>query len=308
MRACRIHRYGGPDVIEVEATPRPEPGPGEARVRVRAAGVGPWDAWVRSGRSALPQPLPLTLGADLAGEIDALGEDVAGFTLGEAVFGATNARFTGAYAEYALAVAAKLAPKPARVGYPEAAAAPVVAVTAWQALFEEAKLERGGSVLIHGAAGGVGAFAVQLGRWAGLRILATAGGEDMAFVKSLGADEAIDYRAGRFEDRAHDLDAVIDLVGGDAQRRSFDVLKPGGSLVSTVSEPDRALAESKGVRARFFLVDVTTDRLAKIAGLIDSAVLTVDVGAVMSLASAREAHEALDGERPKPRGKIVLAL
>ena len=306
MKACRIHRYGGPEVIDVEDAPLPEPGPGQVRVRVRASGVGPWDAWIRSGKSAMPQPLPLTLGVDVAGEVEVLGEGVANFQIGERVFGATNARFTGANAEYAIALASKLAPKPERVSFVEAAAVPVVAVTAWQALFEEAKLAPGASVLIHGAAGSVGAFAVQLARRAQFRVLATARAADIAFVRSLGASDAIAYETDRFEDRARGVDAVIDLVGGDTQRRSFEVLKPGGVLVSAVSEPDREAAARSRVRAGFFLVDVTTDRLMRIADLLADGALSVVVGATLPLASVREAHEMLDGGRRKPRGKIVL--
>ncbi len=264
-KACRVHRFGGPEVIVIDDLEQPEPGADEVSVRVVAAGVGPWDAWVRAGKSALPQPLPLTLGADLCGEIVAIGAGVRGFSIGEAVFGATNARFTGAYAERAIAVAGKLARKPRQISEIDAAGVPVVAVTAWQALFEEADLKRGDRVLIHGAAGGVGAFAVQLARWAGLEIAATAEGRDLDFVKSLGATEAIDFRAERFEDRVHDVDAVIDLVGGETQARSFEVLKPGGRLVSTVAPPDPSLAERRGSSARFFLVDVTTARLDEIA-------------------------------------------
>ncbi len=307
MKACRIHRFGGPDVIEVEDIAPPEPDPGEARVRVEASGVGPWDAWIRSGKSVVPQPLPLTLGVDISGEIDRLGDGVTDLRAGEPVFGATNERFTGANAEYAIASVARLAPKPRRISFAQAAAVPVVAVTAWQALFDEAKLGRGESVLIHGAAGSVGSLAVQLAHWAGLRVLATAGADHLAYVGSLGASELIDYRTERFEDRVRGVDAVIDLVGGETQMRSFAVLKPGGALVSAVSRPDPVSAGRKGVRAEFFLANVTTDRLVKIAGLMESGALSVDIGAILPLASVREAHEMLDGSQRKPRGKIVLS-
>ena len=229
------------------------------------------------------------------------------FRVGEPVFGATNARFTDANAEYAIALAGKLASKPERASFVEAAAVPVVAVTAWQALIEEAKLAAGASVLIHGAAGSVGALAVQLARRAQLRVFATAGAGDIAYVRGLGAHDVTNYRAERFEDRARGVDAVIDLVGGDTQRRWFEVLKPGGVLVSAVSEPDREAAARSGVRAGFFLVDVTTERLVRIADLLASGALSVEIGAVLPLNSVREAHEMLDGVRRKPRGKIVLA-
>ena len=276
-------------------------------MRVRAAGVGPWDAWVRSGKSALPQPLPLTLGAEFAGVVEAIGEGVSGIAVGQPVFGATNARFTGAYAETAIADACRLALKPDRVSEIAAASTPVIAVTAWQALFEKAKVERGETVVIHGSAGGVGAFAVQLANAAGIKVIGTAKASDIPFVMTLGAEEAIDYRSERFESRAQNVDAVIDLVGGETQVRSFKILRPGGRLISSVSPTDPALAEQRGVEAQFFLVEVTTARLERSAAMLASGVLSADIGAVLPLANARTAHEMLDGTRPKPRGKLVLS-
>ncbi|HEY4250772.1 MAG TPA: NADP-dependent oxidoreductase [Roseomonas sp.] len=308
MVASRVHMFGAPEVITLDSIERPVPGAGEVLVRVKAAGVGPWDAWVRAGRSVLPQPLPLTLGSDLAGIVEAMGPGVADFRVGDAVFGVTNPRFIGAYAEYAVVTAGMIAKKPARLDFIDAASVPVVAVTAWQALFEQARLGRGQTVLIHGAAGNVGAYAVQFAERAGLRVIATAGARDLAHTRSLGADEVIDFRSERFEDRARDVDAVIDLVGGETQRRSFAVLRPGGVLVSAVSPPDQDAAARHGVRAVFFLVDITTARLARIAAMIDAGELTTEVGTVLPLAGAQAAHAMLEGTRPHPRGKIVLRV
>jgi NADPH:quinone reductase-like Zn-dependent oxidoreductase len=217
MKAARVHRFGPPEVITLEDIPRPEPGEDEVLVRVNAAGVGPWDGWIRAGKSALPQPLPLTLGSDLSGTVEAVGPRVTAFTPGDAVFGATNPRFTGAYAEFAIASVGMVAKKPENLPDIEAASAPVVAVTAWQALFDEARLSRGQRVLIHGAAGNVGGYAVQFAHRAGLHVVATEQAQDMAGVQSLGADEVIDYRTERLEDKAGAVDAVIDLVGGEAR-------------------------------------------------------------------------------------------
>jgi NADPH:quinone reductase-like Zn-dependent oxidoreductase len=305
-KACRIHQFGGPEVISLEDMVPPEPGKGEVLVRVRAAGVGPWDAWVRAGKSALPQPLPLTLGSDIAGVVQAVGPGVTGLAPGDAVFGVTNPHFTGGYADYAVATAAMLAKKPAALSDIDAASVPVVAVTAWQALFEEARLTAGQSVLIHGAAGNVGAVAVQLASRAGLRVYGTASGKDLGYVRSLGAGTVLDGRADRFEENLPPMDAVIDLVGGDTQARSFTVLKPGGALISAIAQPDAPAAAARGVRAAFFLVDVTTERLQQIAGWIELGELASAVGAVLPLAAARVAHEMLEGRRPRPRGKIVL--
>jgi len=308
MRACRVHRFGGPEAISLDEIPVPKPGPGEVLVRVRAAGVGPWDAWIRAGRSVLPQPLPLTLGSDLSGEISAVGEGVSGFAVGDAVFGVTNKRFTGGYADYAVAEAGMLALKPHSLDHVHAASVPVVAVTAWQALFAQAHLARGQSVLIHGAAGNVGAYAVQLARQAGLKVSATTSSADLDYVKGLGADQVVDFRSTAFEDAVTDVDAVIDLVGGEVQARSFAVLRRGGTLVSAVSHPDPALAQRADVEARFFLVDVTSAMLSELGSLLDDEVLTASVGTILPVAEARRAHEMLDSLERRPRGKIVLEV
>ena len=308
MMAWRVHRFGPPEAMTFERVARPEPGPGEVLVKVEAAGVGPWDGWIRAGKSALPQPLPLTLGSDLSGEIVAVGSGVSGLRVGDQVYGVTNPQFVGAYAEYAVASGGTLSTKPASLTHAEAASVPVVAVTAWQALFDHAQLKAGQTVVIHGAAGNVGAYAVQLARRAGLHIVATASRPDLSLVRKLGADTVIDYRIQRFEEEVRDADAVIDLVGGETQSRSFQVLRRGGKLISAVSVPDQKLAERHGVEAAFFLVDVTSRSLAEIARLVDGGELRTHVGAVLPLADAREAHLMLEHVRPQPKGKIVLAV
>jgi NADPH:quinone reductase-like Zn-dependent oxidoreductase len=308
MKAYRIHKFGGPEVITPEQIAQPVPGEGEVLVQVKSAGVGPWDGWIRSGHSALPQPLPLTLGSDLSGIVVAVGPNVTDFAEGDAVYGVTNGRFTGAYAEYAVAKAAMLSGKPETLSDVEAASVPVIAVTAWQALFEQARVGEGTRVLIHGAAGNVGAYAVQFARQAGANVIATAGAADLDIVRRLGADIVVDYRNDRFEDAAANTDVVIDLAGGETQARSFAVLKRGGTLISAVSKPDPALAERHGVRAMFFLVEVTTMHLTRIAEMIDAGELTVNVGTVLPLAQSQVAHEILEGTRPSPRGKIVLGV
>ena len=212
--------------MTLERIPRPDPGPAEVLVEVRAAGVGPWDGWIRAGKSALPQPLPLTLGSDLSGTVAAVGSEVSEFAIGDQVFGVTNTQFLGAYAEYAVATAGMVAKKPNSLSYAEAASVPVVAVTAWQALFDYARLQAGQTVVIHGAAGSVGAYAVQLARRAQLRSIATAGTKDIQYVRSLGADKVLDYHTQHFEDEVKDVDAVLDLVGGEPQMRSFQIFAP----------------------------------------------------------------------------------
>lgn len=308
MMAWRVYEFGTPDVMRFEETPRPSPGVSEVLVKVMAAGVGPWDGWIRAGKSALPQPLPLTLGSDLSGEVVAIGSGVSNLHVGSQVYGVTNPRFIGAYAEYAVACAKMVSEKPASLTHMEAASVPVIAVTAWQALFDRAQLKAGQSVLIHGAAGNVGAFAVQFAHRAGIRTIATASTEDVAFVHTLGADTVSDFRTQRFEELVQNVDAAIDLVGGETQRRSFQVIRRGGKLISAVSVPDQALAQAGGIDASFFLVEVNTESLAKIANLLDSGKIKTRVGNVLPFSEARKAHLMLEGVLPLRKGKIVLSL
>jgi NADPH:quinone reductase-like Zn-dependent oxidoreductase len=307
MQAIRVHQFGGLDSLVAEEVPRPAPGDGEVLLRVKAAGVGPWDAWIRSGRSVVDQPLPLTLGSDVAGLVEHVGAGVSTLQAADAVFGATNSRFTGGYAEYAVASATKLAKMPRRLGFIEAASVPVVACTAWQMVFEHGAADATKRVLVHGAAGNVGAYAVQLAKRVAREVIATAFTHDVPYVQALGADRIVDVRTSRFDEVLTDVDVVLDTIGGDTQDRSFAVLKPGGVLVSAVAAPDPQKAARHGVRALFFLVDVSSRRLEQLAALIDAGELTTTVGDVLPLAEARTAHEMLAG-KPHKRGKIVLTM
>ena len=306
MKAARIVEFGPPGIIRNDDLPRPEPKSGQLLVRVKAAGVGHWDALIREGKVQL-QPLPLILGSELSGIIDEIGADVSGFKPGDQVYGATNEQFTGAYAEYAVASAGMMAQKPKTLNFIEAASVPVVTVTAWQMLFDYAHVTAGQTVLIHGAAGNVGGYAVQLARQAGLYILATAASRDSDYVRGLGADRVVDYRKERFDDSVSEVDVVLDTVGGDTQQRSLRVLKPGGILVSVVSPVPETAEKVHGVRAAYFYVEVTRARLNKVTELFDSGRLVPDVGTVLPLEEARTAHEMLGGA-PHKRGKIVLSI
>ncbi len=305
MKAARIHRFGSPDVITVEDIPRPTPSAGEVLVRVVAGGVGPWDALIREGKSKVsPQP-PLTLGSDLAGAVEAVGPGVDQFSDGDEVYGVTNPQFVGAHAEYALAAADMIAPKPRRLSHLQAASVPVVAVTAWQMLFEHARLERGQSVMVLGAAGNVGAYAVQLAAHAGVDVVAVAGAKDAAYVRTLGARDVLDYRATDFARVPQTVDAVIDTVGGETRNRATSVLKPGGILVTVVSTD--FVPARRDVRTAFFYAEVTRDRLNTISGLLDSGAIVPQVGSVLPLEQVRTAHDMLAGA-PHERGKIVLSI
>jgi NADPH:quinone reductase-like Zn-dependent oxidoreductase len=302
MKAIRVHQFGGADALVYEDVELPVPVEDQVLVRVKAAGVGPWDAWVRSGTSKIQQQLPLTPGADLAGIVERAGTGTP-FSRGDEVYGVTNGEFVGAYAEFALATV--LARNPATIGFVEAASIPVVASTAWQMLFEHGTVDSTKRVLVHGGAGNVGAYAVQMARDIAREVIATALPEDVDYVHSLGAHHVIDVRSTPFESEAKELDVVIDTVGGDTLVRSFAVLKPGGVLVSSVSVPDQELATRHQVRGVFFLVKVTTEGLTRIAGMIDEGRLSTCVGEVLALRDARIAHEMLAG-RSHRRSKIIL--
>src|SRR5262245_19893074 len=226
---------------------------------------------------------------------------------GDEVYGATNEQFSGAYAEYALASARMMAQKPRTLSFIEAASAPIVTVTAWQMLFDYARVTAGQTALIHGAAGNVGAYAVQLAKLSGLHVVATAASIDLDYVRSLGAERVMDYRRDRYEESLTGMDVVLDTVGGDTQQRSLRVLKPDGILVSVVSPVPEATQKRYGVRAAYFYVDVTAARLNKITELFDSGKLATDVGTVLPLKEVSIAHEMLAGA-PHKRGKIVLSI
>jgi NADPH:quinone reductase-like Zn-dependent oxidoreductase len=307
MKAARIHKFGPPNVIVIDEIARPKPGNGEVLVRVAAAGVGPWDALIREHKSVVQTSLPLILGSDLSGIIEEIGPGVSGFQTGDDIYGVTNSDFCGADAEYTIAKAAMVARKPQSLSYIEAASVPVVAVTAWQMLFEYAHAKAGQTVLIHGAAGSVGAYAVQLASHAGLRVFATGSSRDEAYVLSLGAATFIDYKTTRFEEAVPPVDIVLDMVGGDTRDRSFGIIKRGGILVSVVSDPMPQQPQPNAVRAIFFLAEVTTDRLERITGLFTQGKLSARVGTVLPFQQTVIAHEMLAGA-PHQGGKIVLNM
>ncbi|HYX51829.1 MAG TPA: NADP-dependent oxidoreductase [Candidatus Limnocylindrales bacterium] len=300
MKAARIHQFGAPEVVVIDDLSRPNPDKGEILVGVKAAGVGPWDALIREGKSKVSPRPPLTLGSDLSGVVETIGPGVADFRVGDEVYGVTNAHFCGAHAEFALASAGMVARKPRRLNHVEAASVPVVAVTAWQMLFEYAKVVAGQSVLILGAGGNVGAYAVQLAASTGLDIVAIVGPKDVELVRNLGAKTVlVDQKA------IPQVDVVIDTVGGETLEHSFGKVKSGGVLVSVVST--KPLPQRPGVRSVFFYADVTTLRLNVLTKLFEEEKLSARVGSILPLQDARTAHYMLGGAPHKP-GKIVLEM
>jgi NADPH:quinone reductase-like Zn-dependent oxidoreductase len=308
MTAARINQLGPPQIIALDRVDVPEPQELQVLVRVCAAGVGPWDALVRTGKSGLPLTPPLTLGSEISGIVEKVGANTIGFAPGDEVFGATNPLFIMGYAEYAVVSARMIAKKPATLSHVEAAAMPVVGVMAWQMLFDHAALREGQTVIVHGGAGNVGAYAVQLARAKKLHVIATVRNGDADYVRGLGAHEVINTETYNVANFARRADAVIDTVGGPLQDQLLTFVKPGGIIVSSVSRPNVQLAQKRRVRADYFIVDVNTAQLARLAEMHDNNELVVPVGSVLPLSEARAAHEMLAGSRAHKRGKIVLQV
>lgn len=306
MKAVRIHDYGAPLLLEEVQTP--DIGPDEVLVRVKAASLNPLDVQLHSGKmhGFFPLTFPGTMGTDLAGTIERAGPLATLWHEGDKVVARLDPTKGGALAEFAVVPAAYLAAAPAKVSLEETAGIPTAAGTAWQALFEVANLKRGQTVLVHAGAGGVGSFAIQLARSAGARVIATASGTGIDIARQLGADQVIDYRSERFEDTLSDIDVVLDTVRDDTQQRSFGVLRPGGTLVSTTSPPDEALAKAHNVTATFVFHQSDGSRLAKIVERLDAGTLKVLVDRMVPLKDFSGAFEYQASSRA--RGKIIVAV
>jgi len=309
MKAVRIHGRGGPDHLVYEDAPQPHPGPGEVLVRVYATGVIAnelkWDAtYQTTAGSTRVLPIP---GRDLSGVVEEVDPGVTTLTTGAEVYAMLGYGRDGAEAEYTIALPGELAPKPRTLDYVQAAAVPLTALTAWQALFEHARLVAEQTVLIHGGAGGVGVFAVQLAHWTGAQVIATASARNRNFLRELGANEIIDYTSTRFEEVVHGVDLVFDTVGGDTLQRSWQVVKPGGVLVSVVSpRPSFAEAKAHDVRPVWFVVEPNLEQLVQIGALIDEGRMLPIIDTVLPLSQARQAYE--QGAKGHTRGKIVLRV
>jgi NADPH:quinone reductase-like Zn-dependent oxidoreductase len=307
MKAIRIHGYGGTDNLHYDEVPRPDPQPGQVLVRVHAAGVNPIDWKIREGylKQVFDYPLPLIVGTDVAGVVEAVGTGVTTLQVGQDVYGVVDMTLSGAYAEYALGYAEAIAPKPQSLDYIHAASVPIAAMTAWQALFDAADLQPGQTVLIHGAAGGVGGYAIQFAKWKGAQVIATASAANIDYVKNLGADRAIDYAAQSFEEEAQDVDVVFDLVGGETQARSWQIIRSGGVLVSTIGVPSSGIPEN--IRAiPIFVNPKAAGQLQQIAQLIDNEHIEVTVDRTFELAEAAQAQEI--SQHGHPHGKLVLQV
>jgi NADPH:quinone reductase-like Zn-dependent oxidoreductase len=309
MHAVRAHRRGGPEQLVYETAPRPEPGPGDVVVAVRAASITKgelaWDAtWTDSFDGSGRDRTPVIPAHEVSGVVVEHGAGVTAPALGAEVYGLIPFLRDGAAAEYVGVPAGILAAKPAQLDHQSAAAVPLAALTAWQGLVDHAHLGADQHVLVHGGAGGVGSFAVQIAAALGARVTATALARDAEFVEALGAQNVIDYTGGRFEDQVADVDVVFDPVGGDTQARSWTVLRPGGVLVSIVAPPDVSAAQDPSTRGVFFVVEPDLHGLDSISELITSGRLRPQIDRVVPLSETRAAYEALEKEHR--RGKIVI--
>jgi len=304
MKAIRIHRYGGPGVLRLEDVLRPTPRSDELLIRVHAASVNPIDRKIRQG--IVTESLPFIPGWDLSGVVEATGSNVTRFKKGDEIYAALNVLRDGAYAEYAIAKEAEVALKPRTLTPVHAAAVPFAGLTAWQALFDQAEVARGQKVLIHGAAGGVGSFAVQFAKAKGAEVLATASGRNQAFLRNLRVEVPIDYETTRFEDVAREVDVVLDTIGGEVQKRSWQAVRKGGVLVSIVQPPSREEAAKAGVRGRLLVHRRSSTQLVEIAKLVDAGQVKAFVETVLPLSDAQHAHEMI--QTGHGRGKIVLRV
>ncbi|MEU6070063.1 MULTISPECIES: NADP-dependent oxidoreductase [Streptomyces] len=306
MRAVVVEQWGGPGNLVERETERPEPGLNEVLVRVHAAGVNPVDWKTRASGALIEWGAVPAVGWDVSGTVEAVGPGVGMFRPGDEVFGMPLfPRQAGGYAEYVVAPSRHLAPKPAGLTHVEAAALPLAALTAWQALVDTADVRPGERVLVHAAAGGVGHLAVQIAKARGAYVIGTASVGKHDLVRELGADEVVDYRAVRFEDVVTDVDVVLDGLGGETAERSLKVLRAGGRLV-TLPGPDDVPAAQDGVRAVWVLVEPDHLGLREIAALVERGRLKPVVETVLPLAQAAKAHEI--GEQGRTTGKIVLTV
>ena len=308
MKAIEIYHYGGPEELKYEDAAIPAFNADDVLVRVYASGVNPVDTKVRKGGygSGGPSFFPRILGWDFSGVIEKTGSEVTDWKPGDEVFGRPDIPRNGTYAEYVAVKAGEIAHKPVSIDHQAASGVALSGLTAWQGLFEHGQLQAGQRVLIHGAAGGVGTFAVQFAKWKGAYVIGTASGENVLFLEELGADEVINYEEADFSEELRDIDVVFDTLGGKVQELSLKVLKPGGILVGTVGIKDEAAIKSKGLRSAAFMAQSRTADLEQIAALIDSGDVVPVISQILSLKDAAEAHRII--EKGHTRGKIVLTV
>lgn len=311
MRAVQISKYGGNEVLEInENAPKPSVAKGQVLVEVYAASINPIDWKVRAGylEEMVPLQFPAILGGDFSGVVTGVGEGVGNFKFGDEVYGQGGILNggSGSFAQFVAVNAGKVAQKPKSVDFIEAGALPLAGVSALQAIEDHIRLKSGQKILIHGGAGGIGHIAVQLAKALGAYVATTVGTRNLEFAKSLGADEAIDYKSEAFDEKLTDFDAVFDTVGGETTDKSFKVLKKGGIIVSMAGQPNEELAQKSGVSALGQNTDANPERLARLSKLVEDGKIKAYIDKVFSLEQAKEAFRHL--EEGHPRGKVVFKI
>jgi NADPH:quinone reductase-like Zn-dependent oxidoreductase len=306
MKAAQISQFGGSSVVQVVEVEKPTPKDGFILVKVHASSLNPFDSKMREGK--VPFNLPAILGGDIAGVVEAIGVGAEGFAVGDNVYGAANilGGNGGGFAEYTLTKPAQLGKMPANVSFTEAASLSLTGVSALQGIVDHINLKQGQKILIHGGSGGIGTIAVQIAKHIGAYVATTVSPATKEAVKALGADEVIDYKSQNFEELIHDFDAVFDTVGGATFDRSLDVLKPGGVAVTMIGEPNETAAKEKGVTAIREQTQTTTDRLARLAKLVEAGAVTAQVAEVFPLERIQEAFDASEGGGVL--GKIAIEI
>ncbi len=308
MKAVRIHEFGDPEVLRYEDAPKPQPASDEILVRVHATSVNPVDWKIRSGaaQSWLPVQLPFVPGCDFAGVVETVGAEFTRLKAGDKVYGYIGLPRCGANAEYIIAKENEVTRMPETLDFVQAAAVPVGALTAWQAIFDAAGLKDGQKILVHAAAGSVGSSAVQLAKAKGAYVIGTASARNTDFVKSLGADEVIDYTTTKFAEAVKDVDVVFDLIGGDTLAQSYAVVKAGGYVVSAVQPPDPQQLAAHNLQGSMVGVQPRAEQLDEITALIDAGKVKALVETVLPLSDIRQAHEL--SQTGRTRGKIILTI
>ncbi len=308
MKAAVLHEHGGPEVLKYEDAPRPEPKDDEVLVKVIAAGVNPVDTYVRQGMRSKSgtDNGPMIIGYDIAGIVEKTGAGITKFKVGDAVYAYLPIARGGGYAEFAIAKEGEMSLKPKNIDFEKAAAVPLAGTTAWQALIDTAKLERGQTVLIHGGSGGVGSFAVQIAKARGAKVIATASTANQDLLKQLGVDQPIDYTTTKFEDVVKEVDVVLNTVRGDTLRPSYGVVKKGGIIVSITDEPDPAECAKHGIRGSRLMAHPDARAIEELTKLIEANKITPIVSETFPLQDVAQAHQQM--ETHHTRGKIVLKI
>lgn len=310
MKAAQINQYGDPSVIEINEVDKPVVSEGKVLIKVHASSINPFDGKIRAGymKDMIPLEFPTTLGGDIAGEIVEVADDIIEFKVGDKVYGQAQvvAGASGAFAEYTATAANQIAKMPANLDFKQAASLPLVGISALQGMTEHIDLQPDQKIFIHGGAGGIGTIAIQIAKHIGAYVATTATGDNIELVKSLGADEVIDYKSQDFTATLHNFDAVFDTVGGDDATKVLDVLKREGVAVSMAGQADETRVSELGVRAFYQMTHITKAKLEQLNKLVEENIVKPQVDKEFALSDIQQAFEAL--ENGSIQGKVIVTI